>query len=149
MKLTDAQWQEVAGRYAAGEPSTVLGKEFGVHYLTVLNNVRRLGGAVRTHANREGPVMTDAVKARVDELANKGMSGAAVARELGVNPTLVRRYRAFPRVKKDKHVKLGKKDKLALVGLLETLRKFRATERGAAQAKTIDPQIKALRGVLS
>ncbi|AXF51933.1 MAG: transposase [Caudoviricetes sp.] len=94
--------------------------------------------------------MTEAVKAQVDELANRGMSGAAIARELGINPTLIRRYRAFPRVKKkNKHVKLGKKDKLALAGLLETLRKFRATERGAAQAKTIDPQIKALRGVLS
>lgn len=149
MKLTAAQWLQVAERYAAGEPSTVLGKEFGVHYLTVLHNVRRLGGSVRTYATREGPVMTEAVKARVDELANTGMSGAAIARELGVNPTLIRRYRAFPRVKKDKHIKLGEKDKSALTELLQTLCKFRATERGAAQAKTIDPQIKALRGVLS
>lgn len=149
MKLTDAQWKEVAERYAAGESSTVLGKEFGVHYLTVLNNMRRLGITVRTHFHGDGPVMTAEVKARMAEMAGQGLSGREIARQLGINYTLVYRYPEFKRPKKEKVVKLGKKDKVALSGLLDTLRKFRATERGSAQAKTIDPQIKALRGILS
>jgi len=149
MKLTDAQWKEVAERYAAGESSTLLAKEFGVHYLTVLNNMRRLGVTVRTHFHGHGPVLTAEVKARMADMAAQGLSGREIARQLGINPTLVYRNHEFKRPRKEKVVTLGKKDKAALSDLLDTLRKFRATERGAAQAQTIDPQIKALRGVLS
>jgi DNA invertase Pin-like site-specific DNA recombinase len=149
MKLTDSQWQEVASRYEAGESSTLLGKEFGVHYLTVLNNMRRLGMTVRTHFHGDGPVLTAEVKARMAELAAKGMSGREIARQLGINYTLVYRNHEFKRHKKEKAIKLGKKDRSALTELLETLRKFRATERGAMQSQTLDPQIKALKGLLS
>lgn len=149
MKLTDAQWREVAKRYASGEPSTTLAKEFGVHYLTVLNNMRRLGVTVRTHFHGDGPVLTAEVKARMAELAAQGMNGREIARQLGINYTLVYRNHEFKRPKKEKVVKLGKKDRSALAELLDTLRKFRATERGASQAQTLDPQIKALRGLLS
>ena len=149
MKLTDAQWQEVASRYEAGESSTVLGKEFGVHYLTVLNSMRRLGVTVRTHFHGDGPVMTAEVKAKISEMASQGLSGREIARQLGINYTLVYRNHEFKRPKKEKVIKLSKKDRSALGGLLDTLRKFRATERGATQAQTLDPQIKALRGLIS
>lgn len=148
MKLTPAQWDQVAARYAAGETSTALAQEFGVHYWTVLHNVKRLGGTVRTHHRSGGPVMTPEVKARIDEMADHGMRGAEIARELGINRTLVTRYRAFPRVKSERAIYLGKKDRKALGELLETLTKFRATDRGLAQRQALDPQIQALRSLL-
>lgn len=148
MKLSAEQWKEVARRYAAGETSTALAQEFGVHYITILTGVRRLGGAVRTTHGGEGPIMTKEVKAKIDEMADAGMRGAEIARELGLNPTLVTRYRPFPRVKGERPIHLGKKERKALAELLDTLRKFRATDKGLAQRQTVDPQIKALRSVL-
>lgn len=148
-KLSNEQWAEVAEKYKSGVPSTTLAEQYGVHYTTVLNNMRRLGQKVRTYQSDGGPVLTPAVKAELDRLAKAGMNGRDIARTLGISYSLVYRRHKFTRQKKEKPIKLTNKDKRVLEGLLDTLRKFRATERGLAQRTTIDPQIKVLRGLLS
>lgn len=139
--------QEAIERYIAGESSTTLAEHYGVHYGTILSWVRKAGFDVRAkHA--EGPVMTEAVKAEVDKLQKSGLSGAEIARKLGINRTLVYRRHSFAKDKPTPIPTLNGAERRTLNALLEKLEAFLRTERGKEQSAVIRPQVRVLKKVL-
>lgn len=96
----------------------------------------------------EGPVMTVAVKAEVDRLADEGLSGAQIARRLKVNPTLVYRHRSFKKEKVKPLPILTGAEQRSLQALLRKLEAFLSTPSGQGKAAEVRPQVEALRRVL-
>lgn len=138
---------EAIAMYQAGATSTAVAEAFGVHYTTVLTWLRAAGLQPRPRPV-EGPIMTEVVKAEVNRLKAEGLNGKEIGRKLGINPTLVYRMHSFSKDKPKPIPVLNGAEQRALKTLADKLEAFLGTERGAGQAKVIQPQVRAIRKVL-
>lgn len=85
--LRGAEAQAVVDRYAAGESSTSIGRDLGIHYQLVLDACRRLGVEVRPRRNQGGDNQPNLVPSEEVELMVKryvaGESSRKIADDLG------------------------------------------------------------------
>lgn len=70
--LSQAEEKKIAGRYAKGASSTEIAQAYGIHRSTVVEIVRRVGGAVRP-AGGPRPMVTS----RADKVVRKPVKKAA------------------------------------------------------------------------
>jgi transposase-like protein len=83
-RLTDETRREIAERYAAGERTAHLAREYGVVYDTIANCVKRCGGVPRVRRH-----MTDGEKRHAIRRYKAGASSIHIAKELGFTDVAV------------------------------------------------------------
>jgi DNA invertase Pin-like site-specific DNA recombinase len=93
--------EEIAARYDAGEPINEIAASYGVSSPVIYTRLREQGRTQRL------PRITAAQRSQILDLYNSGMSGAAVAKALGIARSSVRKVVRQAGMRRPTHVEVA------------------------------------------